>query len=77
MEDAIVFWQREFTKIVTPEVFNKQYAYNIRHYYGKEGHRRELTPYSCVKIIMHNQAPGAGDYHGCPFKHFDQANLGR
>ena len=60
LEDALIFWQREFTKKVTVEVFNKQYAYNIRHNYGKEGKRADYSPYSCQKIIL-GAAPGHGE----------------
>jgi DNA primase large subunit len=59
LEDALVFWQREFTKKMTPEQFLKQYAYNIRHNYGKEGKRVDYTAYSCSKIL-NGPPPGAG-----------------
>ena len=74
LDDALRFWQREFTKKVTLEVFNKQYAYNIRHNYGKEGKRADYSPYSCQKIIL-GACPGHGEYHGCPYKEYDSGHL--
>lgn len=67
-EDAMKFWREEFAKSVGADKFNKQYAYNVRHTYGKEGKRTNYSPYSCINIITKN-SPGPGDHHGCPFKH--------
>lgn len=75
LEDALLFFQMEFTKgSTTVEVFNKNYAYNIRHNYGKEGKRADYTPYSCQKIIM-GAPPGNGEHHGCPFRHFNEHHV--
>ncbi|KAJ1407336.1 DNA primase large subunit, eukaryotic/archaeal [Sesbania bispinosa] len=73
LDDALAFWRAEFSKKVGLEKFEKEYAYNIRHNYGKEGKRTDYTPYSCQKII--SSTPGAGDQHGCPYRHFSEENL--
>ena len=74
MEESLLFFQRAFSKIVSPEQFQKQYSYNIRHMYGKEGKRASYTPYPCSKIILGNP-PQGGDHHGCPYKHYDESHL--
>jgi DNA primase large subunit len=73
LEDALMFWRNEFSRIHGIDGFEKHYAYNIRHNYGKEGRRTDYTPYSCLKII--NGTVSAGEHHGCPFKHFDEERL--
>ncbi|NWX97754.1 PRI2 primase, partial [Nothoprocta ornata] len=71
LEQALEFWKKEFIQgKVDADKFDKGYAYSIRHNYGKEGKRKDYTPYSCMKIIMTNP-PSQGDYHGCPFRHCD------
>ncbi|PRP88219.1 hypothetical protein PROFUN_04042 [Planoprotostelium fungivorum] len=71
LEDALSFWRTEFTRVMGVDKFDKEYSYNIRHNYGKEGKRTDYTPYSCIKIINN----GGGNDHGCPFKNFDAVNL--
>ncbi|XP_057776999.1 probable DNA primase large subunit [Salvia miltiorrhiza] len=73
LDDALAFWKAEFSKKVGAERFDKEYAYSIRHNYGKEGKRTDYTPYSCQKII--SSTPGVGDHHGCPYRHFSEENL--
>ncbi|XP_020253481.1 probable DNA primase large subunit isoform X1 [Asparagus officinalis] len=72
LEDALAFWRAEFSPKVNTERFDKEYAYSIRHNYGKEGKRTDYTPYSCQKII--SSTTGSGD-HGCPYRHFSEENL--
>ncbi|XP_049368369.1 probable DNA primase large subunit isoform X5 [Solanum verrucosum] len=73
LDDALAFWRAEFSRKVGAERFDKEYAYSIRHNYGKEGKRTDYTPYSCQKII--SSTPGVGDHHGCPYRHFSEENL--
>ncbi|XP_016191070.1 probable DNA primase large subunit isoform X1 [Arachis ipaensis] len=73
VDDSLAFWREEFSKKVGLEKFEKDYAYNIRHNYGKEGKKTDYTPYSCQKIIL--STPGVGDHHGCPYRHFGEENL--
>lgn len=71
LEQALQFWRSEFIRgKVDADKFDKQYAYSIRHMFGKEGRRADYTPYSCMKVILSNP-PSQGDYHGCPFRHSD------
>ncbi|XP_034841333.1 DNA primase large subunit [Maniola hyperantus] len=69
LEDSLKFWREEFTKIMELDKFEKQYAYNIRYNYGKEGSKKNYTPFNCLKIINNNVGPG--ECHGCPFRHSD------
>lgn len=74
LEDSLRFWREELTRGTIPlDKFEKEYAYNIRHNYGKEGSRVNYTPYSCMKIIMSSVGPS--DTHGCPFKIWDPSVL--
>ncbi|XP_035918170.1 DNA primase large subunit-like [Anopheles stephensi] len=74
MEDALRFWREELTRGKIPiEKFEKEYAYNIRHNYGKEGSRVNYSPYSCMKVIT--TPIGPGETHGCPFKNLDPSSL--
>ncbi|KAK9108518.1 hypothetical protein Syun_024529 [Stephania yunnanensis] len=73
LDDALAFWKAELSRKVGAERFDKEYAYSIRHNYGKEGKRTDYTPYSCQKIIL--STPGVGDHHGCPYRYFSDENL--
>jgi len=63
-----MFWESHFTKLISHDQFVKSYAYSFRHMYGKEGARKNYTPYSCMKIIM-GTPPETGAFHGCPYRY--------
>ncbi|KAI3424068.1 hypothetical protein D9Q98_009431 [Chlorella vulgaris] len=73
LEEAMCFWRTEMAAVAPGDKFDKQYAYNVRHNYGKEGNRKDYTPYTCAKIIT--STPGVGQVHGCPYKTFSQESL--
>lgn len=78
LEECLIFWRSAFNKI-TDDTFNKEYRYNVRHTYGDVGgdaNRRSggYSPYSCQKILTEH-APGPGEAHGCPYRHFSPENL--
>lgn len=67
MDESLKFWRSEFTKAISLDDFEKHYAYNIRHTYGKEGAGKNLSAYSCAGILK-QPSPASGQTHGCPFK---------
>ena len=84
LPEALQYWRSNFT-LITDDTFNKEYRYNIRHAYGDVGGdsiRRSggYAPFSCQKILTEH-APGPGEQHGCPYRHYSmealKATLGR
>ena len=73
LEEAIRFWRTEMSQYAPGDKFDKEYLYNIRHNYGKEGKRQDYTPHSCSSII--GTTPGVGQIHGCPYKLFGEEQL--
>lgn len=78
LDECIIFWRQAF-KGFTDDEFNSRYRYNIRHAYGDVGgdanrRNRGYPPFSCQKILNDN-APGTGQTHGCPYRHFSIDNL--
>ena len=63
----LAFKLHSMTHTQARDQFAKSYSYSFRHMYGKEGSRKNYTPFSCMKIIM-GSPPEAGAYHGCPFR---------
>ncbi|KAG2428010.1 hypothetical protein HXX76_011996 [Chlamydomonas incerta] len=73
MEEALAFWRAMFVPRCTGEAFDKQYAYNIRHNYGREGKRTDYTAHKCTTIVGFSGGPG--DHHGCPYRRLDEPTL--
>ena len=74
MDESMQLWKSEFSKKMDVDKFEKNYAYNIRHMYGQEGKRVDYKSWTCFKIIQMHM-PATGEFHGCPFKSFNENNL--
>lgn len=74
LEESHTFWKQKFSKKYDADKFEKNYAYNIRHMYGREGKKNDYRPWNCTKVIQ-SVNPGTGEYHGCPFSNMDDQNL--
>ena len=74
MDESLKFWRTEMLKAITSDEFDKQYAYNIRYNYGKEGSCKNRLPYTCAGISREG-APASGEAHGCPFKYMSPPQL--
>lgn len=68
LDDALKFTFTRMTAYVNPE---KEFKYNVRHVFGKEGGGKGVGAYGCSSKIK--CLPADGQYQGCPFKH--QRNL--
>lgn len=62
LEQALLFFEGMFAKLMSRDEFLKKHGYGFRHMYGKEGARKNYTPYSCMKIIM-GAPPEQNAYH--------------
>lgn len=74
VHDCIQFFRSEFIKSIPATKFDKEYTYHIRHSYGLEGSRIDYAPLDCERIISQSP-PRHGQYHGCPFRHWDRSVL--
>lgn len=72
-DDAMQFFEQEFTQSMSKDWFKRKYSYYFKHYYGKVGGRLDYKPYSCK--FVQEMTPGPGQKHGCPFKHWDKPVL--
>lgn len=62
MEGCLEFFQNHFTRRISIDKFTKEYSYNIRYMYGKEGRRIPLNPLPCS--VMIKTRPTGDQCHG-------------
>lgn len=74
LNESLQFWRQEMAGEIGLDKFDKQYAYNIRYNYGKEGQGKSFNPYSCAGINA-KPAPTDGNCHGCPFRQMSKERM--
>jgi len=75
-ESSMAWWKQELCKDAEVDTtsFEKNYAYDVEHAYGKKGHLQGQNCFGCPKIIGF-PAEAAGQVHGCPFRHMETPAL--
>lgn len=74
LDESLNFWRQKFSKTITDDKFDKNYAYNIRHSYGQEGKRNDYIPWSCTRV-QNLAPPSSVESHGCPYKVYTDDKL--
>lgn len=69
-DDAMKFFEQEFTQCMSKDWFCRKYSYYFKHYYGKVGGKIDYQPDSCK--FLQRITPSFDQHHGCPFKHWDK-----
>ena len=76
LEECLLFFKKRLTKKGSGNNFINNYAYFIKHQYGKVGALKNYTPFSCNKIIQKSENKiKNNDYNGCPFKLLNNITL--
>lgn len=75
-DSSMRWWKQELTRDreIDVTVFEKNYAYDVDHAYGKKGHMQGQNTCACPKIIAYPHE-AAGQTHGCPFSQLDKTSL--
>ena len=74
LDESLQFFKSKFSKVTNEDKFERQYAYGIRHNYGKEGKRADYFPYNCTKV-QNLPTAGPGESHGCHFKEYSEDKI--
>ena len=73
LEESLIYFEKRFTQ--KRSKFRLEYAYLIKHFYGKKGGLKNYSPFNCSRIIQKSANIGDGDHCGCPFQLFDDESL--